>query len=215
MAPAAVRTMHQRAQRDAVDHEDHRRVRGQPAQHPGDRRVADDEGQERRDQRRHEARAARVADLARLEQAGQHDGRDREQERVARGGLAVEAGEQAGGDRRARARDARDQRAAPARSPSTPRRARLMSLEVAVALGRPARRRAARGRARSACVPIRYRSRAAALDLVAEDEARRSRSGSCRGRCTSPCARRARRAAPGRAGCGTTCSAIRHRSARK
>ena len=54
--------------------------------------------------------AAAVADVAQLEEPGEHDRRDRQQERVASGRRAVEVEQQAGRDRGARAADAGDER---------------------------------------------------------------------------------------------------------
>jgi hypothetical protein len=59
------------------------------AQQERDRRVAGDEGQQRRDDGRADRQVA-LAGVAQLEQPRQDDGRDRQQERVARGRRAVE-----------------------------------------------------------------------------------------------------------------------------
>src|SRR6185436_6264213 len=99
----------QRAEGDAVDDEAAQGVGRQVAQEPGDRRVPGEEGEEGGDRRRAGRGAAVLADLAQLEESAQDHGGHREQERVARRRDAVEAPEQPGGDRRTRARDARDQ----------------------------------------------------------------------------------------------------------
>ena len=138
---------HERAEHDAVGDEDRRGVVREPAQQERDRRVADDEREQRRDDRRADARALLAADVAELEQAGEHDRRDRQQERVARRRLAVEAEEQARGDRRAGARHARDERARLREADDDPVAA-VDVREVAVAARRRARRTAAGGRAR-------------------------------------------------------------------
>ena len=97
-------------ERDAIGRKDADRVVHEVAQQEGDRRVADDEGQQRGERRRARRGAAALAHVAQLEEPGQHDGRHREQERVARRGGAIEVQEQAGGDRGARARHARHER---------------------------------------------------------------------------------------------------------
>src|SRR4051812_32397640 len=167
--PGGGERQHQRAERHPVDDEHRQRVAHEVAQQPRDRRVADDEREHRGDQRRAEARAAGIADLARLEQARQHDRRDREQERVARGRLAIEPAEEARADRRARARHAGDQRQR-LRDADERAVARSDLLQRAVALGR-------------AIGDLQHQSEhdqrdadhvqvaPAALDLVAEDEA--------------------------------------------
>ena len=170
---------HQRAERDAVGDEHRRRVVREPAQQERDRRVADDEGQERGEDRRPHARSVLVADLAQLEQARDHDRRHRQQERVARGRLAVEAEEEAGGDRRARARDAGHQRER-LREADQDAVAAGDVLDRASRLRRPARPAAAPARARSAsCRSGRGRARRSRSGR--RRRGRRSRSGSCRG----------------------------------
>src|SRR4051794_21509093 len=100
---------HHHAEDDPVADEHGDRVAREVAQQQRDRRVADDEGDQRRDHGRAD-RQASLAGVAQLEQARQHDGRDRQQERVARGRGAVEVAEEPGRDRRARAAHAGDER---------------------------------------------------------------------------------------------------------
>ena len=95
---------------DAIGRKDGDRVVHEVAQQEGDRRIADHEGQQRGDRRGPRRGAAGLAHVAQLEQPREDDRRHREQERVARRGGAVEVQEQAGGDRGARARHARDER---------------------------------------------------------------------------------------------------------
>ena len=144
---------------DAVGHEHARGVRRQEPQQQGDRGVADDERDERRDQRGARARAVALGGVAQLEQPAEHDRGDREQERVARGGRAIEAEEEAARDRRAGARDAREPARRPARRRSGCRRA-SSATRCRGCASRRARPTAARGRARSARVPISCRLRA-------------------------------------------------------
>ena len=125
MTPAAVSASTSAPEHDAVDDEHRRRVGREVAQQERDRRVADDERDDRRDDRSARRRCRRPRRRCRTARtAPQHDGRDRQQEREARGGCAVEAEEQAGGDRRAGARDAGDQRGRLREARSRCRRAR-------------------------------------------------------------------------------------------
>ena len=197
IAPAPTSASTSAPRRHPVDHEHDRRVAREEAQQERDRGVADHEGQHGRHDQRAQPHVLLVGPV--------EDRRELEQRRSARppgptAGTrsaprsAVEAEEQAGGDRRARARDARHQRERlrePDRDPVAGRDA----LDGAVVRRRPARRRAAAGRARSARCRS-GRGRAPRSRSGPGRAARRSRSGSCRGRCTSRAGRRARGAHP-------------------
>ena len=180
-------------QRHPVDHEDDRRVAGQEAQHPRDRRVAADEGQEGRNHqvagRRRAAPPRRSGSSpAPAGPTAPRPGTDsRNEKRAARG--PVEAEEQPGGDRRARARHARDQRQ---RLREADRRARRGPGSARSSASRVPTFSAASSTRPStiSATPIRYRSRAP-VSIWSLNAPRRSRSGSCRARCTSRAARRA------------------------
>src|SRR4051794_36520143 len=100
----------ERPERDPVDHEWRDRMGHEVAQEEGDRGIADDEREERRDGGRGRAGAAALADVAQLEESREDDGGHGEQEGVAGGGLALEAEEESRAERRARAADAGDER---------------------------------------------------------------------------------------------------------
>ena len=186
---------HQRAQRDAVDHEHDRRVRDQVAQQPGDRRVPDDEGdaasrgssapRPRRPGRRSCAartgrRAPRPGSRAGTSSARRTRGRSRRTGRR----VIVEPERDTPGTSAQRLREADHRRVAGVDG-------RQIAVARADLLG-DQQHEAEHDQRRADQVEVAR----AALDLVAEDAARRWRSGSCRGRCTSPSARRGRRAAP-------------------
>lgn len=96
-------------QKDAVDHEAGEAVVADVAQEPRHRRVADDEGDHRGQDRRSPGGRRALADLGELQEPrGQH-GRDGQQEGVFGRVLAPVVQQQAGGDGAARARDARDE----------------------------------------------------------------------------------------------------------
>ena len=121
--------------------------------------------------------------------AAQHDGRDREQEGVARGRRAIEAEQQPARDRRARARDAGNQRAG-LREADQDAVAHASATRCRGCASRRARRTAAGGRARSA--PRRSaRGCGRPSRPGAGTRARRCRSGSCRRGRTSRGASRA------------------------
>src|SRR4051812_11991065 len=93
---------HKRAQSHAIDHEDQCRVPRQVPEQPGDRGVADHEGNERRDRQRAQPRVGvlgSVQNRPELEQPAQNDGRDGEEEGEPCRARPVEAEEQAGGQR--------------------------------------------------------------------------------------------------------------------
>src|ERR671923_1308735 len=97
----------ERSERDAVDHEDGRRVVGEVSQQEGNREIARDE----REQRGHHQAEQRgglpllpAQDRAQLEQPAQHDGGDREEEREGGGPRAAQAHEDARRDGPPRAR---------------------------------------------------------------------------------------------------------------
>ena len=122
-----------------------------------------------------------AADVAQLEEPGEHDGRDAEQEGVARGGAAVEAEEQAGGDRRAGAADAGHERER-LEAADDQAVAQRQVLDLAVALADALGDEHHDAEERSAIVADELQRAHVVLDLVVEQRGRRSRSGSCRAR---------------------------------
>src|SRR5436305_6056716 len=96
---------------EAVDRERHERLRFEEAHQEADREVGRDRGAERPDERLAAHAVPRAAEeLGQLEDRGGADDRRREQEREAGGVLVREADEQTAAHRRARAREAGDQR---------------------------------------------------------------------------------------------------------
>ena len=180
ITPAEASTMTSPAMHEAVGDEDADRVRSEVAQQEGDRRVAGHEGQRRGDHRGADRRPVAVAEVAHLEEPREHDRRHRQQERVARRVRAREVQEQAGGDRRARARDAGHERQRlRAADEEAVARGQRVDLAVAPAHALGVEHHEAEDDQRRRDEVQRAEL---VLDRVGEDRARRPRSGSCPGR---------------------------------